>query len=95
MHDAATTTADNGETTTDFESLGSRSTRDSRNGMYADLVKREGYTSLPKMGDIRYASCTLASGEVIRGGGNAIQLALTMHAAGKSAEQIMEAWKAL
>ena len=35
------------------------------------------------------------TGEVIRGGGNAIQLALTMHAAGKSAEQIMEAWKAL
>ena len=47
------------------------------------------------MGDIRNAPCTLSAGEVIRGGGNAIQLGLTMHAAGKSAEQIMEAWKAL
>ena len=77
----------------EYDSLGTRSTQSNRNAMYADMRKMDGYSTLPKMGDIRNKSCTLSSGEVIRGGGEAIALALSMHAEGKSAAQIMEAWK--
>ena len=93
--DSATVTASDGETTVAYDKLGDRKNQSSRNGLYTDLVKEEGYTTLPKMGDIRNSSCTLSSGEVIRGGGKAIALALRMRGEGKSADEIIEAWKTI
>ena len=51
--DSATVTASDGETTVAYDKLGDRKNQSSRNGLYTDLVKEEGYTTLPKMGDIR------------------------------------------